>query len=317
VSSPPKLTTRRASGRGASLAILVLLVLLGCTPPSVVFYGDQALWAIVADSAEFTGALEQAADDAGHTLVIEWDPAPELGTAWLENRLQDPPAPVIVLSPYFSLFASELADTYADLNFIGYLGASSERANLTRVVFNRVPALQEAGVLVRAWEEDGTDRQAAALFLTNSEMRRAELAALVGSYGEAGAEAINVQQFASPPDRETVRRAIRDLRADGVNAFLVFIGPSNRFALELLQSEAVVFATDFASTAATLSDGVLFSIENRMEIGLAAALNSVGAAAGGTIVTADSVVEIGGAYANPQLGTPVQDESTTDPQDES
>ena len=315
MSSQRKLTTRRASGRGASLAILVLLVLFGCTP-SVVFYGDQALRAIVADSAEFTGALERAADEAGHVLVIEWDPSPELGTAWLENRLQDPPAPVIVLSPYFSLFASELADTYADLDFIGYLGTSSERANLTRVVFNRVPALEEAGVLVRAWEEAGTDRQAAALFLANSDMRRAELEALIGSYGEAGAVGINVHRFASPPDRETVRRAIRDLRADGVNAFLVFIGPSNRFALELLQSEAVVFATDFASTAVTLSDGVLFSIENRMEIGLAAALNSVGAAAGGTVVTADSVVEIGGAYANPQLGAPVQDESTTDPQDE-
>ena len=302
--------------RGAGLVILILLVMLGCAP-SVIFYGDQALRAIVADPGEFQKSLERVTENEGHRLALEWDSFAELGTGWLEDQLVQRSVPVVVLSPYFSLFASELAETYPDVSFIGFAGGISERANLTRVVFDRVPAMEEAGSLVKAWEEAGTDRRVAALFLTNSEVRRAELEALTDSYGSEGAEGINVSRFNGPPDRETVRRVVRDLRAEGVNAFLVFIGSSNRFALELLQSEAVVIATDFASGAVSLDDALLFSIENRLDTGLAAALSVVGAGVEGGTVTAHSVIEIGGAYADPQLGAPGTDEGSGDSRDES
>ncbi len=311
-----RFTVRCVRARGAGLVLLILLVLLGCAP-SVVFYGDQALRAIVADPGEFQKSLERVAEDEGHSLALEWGSSAELGTGWLEGQLVETSVPVVVLSPYFTLFASELADRYPDVNFIGFAGGASERANLTRVVFDRVPAMEEAGSLVKAWEKAGTDRKAATLFLTNSEMRRAELKALTDSYGSEGVEGINVSRFNAPPDRETVRRAIRDLRAEGVNAFLVFVGSSNRFALELLQSEAVVFATDFATGAVSLDDALLFSIENRLETGLAAALSVVGAGAAGGTVTAHSVIEIGGAYGDPQLTAPVLDDGAGVSRDES
>ncbi|MEE8440226.1 MAG: hypothetical protein V3S41_00775 [Spirochaetia bacterium] len=311
-----RFTARRRRVWITGLVIMVLSIMLGCTP-SVIFYGDPILRAIVADPGEFRRFLEQAAEDEGRSLALEWDPSVELGTAWLEDRIVHASPAVAVLSPYFSLFASDLAETYADVYFIGFAGGAPEQANLTRVVFDRVPAMEDAGSLVKTWEEAGTDRKAAALFLTNSEMGRAELEALVDSYEGEGVETIRISRFDISPDRETVRRAIRDLRADGVNAFLVFIGPSNRFALELLQSEPVVFATDFASAATSLGDALLFSIENRLDIALASALDAVGAGAEGGIVTVHSRVEIGRAYADPQLSAPPSDESPAVSGDES
>ncbi|MBU8913275.1 MAG: hypothetical protein KOO61_04575, partial [Spirochaetales bacterium] len=300
MSSLRAFAARQSRVRTAVLVIFAQLVTFGCTP-GVIFYGDQALRAVVPDSEEFARALQRAADDSGHKLALEWDPSTELTAAWLEDRLAQTDAPLVVLSPYFSLFASDLADTHTELNFIGFGGGASGRANLTRVVFDRVPAMRDAGSLVRTWEDAGADRKAAALFLTDSETRRAELDTLADSYRGEGSEGIRVNRFSAPPDRETVRRVIRDLRAEGVNAFLVFIGPSNRSALEVLQSEAVVFATDFASGATSLGDAVLFSVENHMDTGLTAALNATSAGGGGT-VTALSVIEIGGAYADPQFG---------------
>jgi len=315
VSSLRALAARQSRVRAAVLIILVLSVMFGCTP-SVIFYGDQALRAVVPDSEEFAKTLERAADDEGLRLATEWDPSAELSIGWLEDQLALATAPVAVLSPYFSLFASDLADTYTELNFIGFQGGASGRANLTRVVFDRVPAMEDAGSLVRTWEDAGTDRKAAALFLTNSEMRRAELDALTDSYGGEGSEGLSVNRFNAPPDRETVRRVIRDLRAEGVNAFLVFIGPSNRSALEVLHSEAVVLATDFASGATSLGDALLFSIENHLDTGLSAALSAIRAGLEGGTVTAPSVIEIGGAYADPQLGVQAFDESEAEVPDE-
>lgn len=307
-------TPCRSNRGAATLSILLLSVMLGCEP-SIIFYGDQALRAIIADPAEFQKAMVQMADEEGHRLALEWDPSAELSTAWLEDQLAEVGASVVVLSPYFSLFASELADTHGDVSFIGFSAGASERANLTRVVFNRVPAMEEAGSLVHRWEEAGSGRKAGVLFLTDSETRRAELEALVDSYDGAGS--ISVRRFNIAPDREMVRRTIRDFRAEGVNAFLLFAGTSSRFALELLQSEPVVFATDSASAATSLGDALLLSIENRLDSGVAAALRAiVGGAEGGT-VTADAVVEIGGAYADPQLGRPVSDEAAADTEDES
>ena len=304
----------RCRARAVTLSIVVIWVTLGCTP-GVAFYGDQALLATLADRAEFEDDLQQAADNVGQRLAVEWDPSEELATAWLEAQLAQPRAPVVVLSPYFSLFASDFADTHASLRFIAFAGGGSARPNLTRVVFDRLPALENAGVLVRSWEDAAVDRKAAVLYLTNSEVRQTELLTLVSSHGGEGSEVLVVRRFDTPPDRETVRREIRDLRAEGVNAFLVFVGSSNRFALELLQSEPVVFATDFAASAVSLGDALLFSIEERLGTGLEAALSALDSGAGAALVTAPSVVEFGNGYENPQLRSGVPEAGEGERQD--
>ena len=115
-----------------------------------------------------------------------------------------------------------------------------------------------------------------------------------------------VRVFETLPDRESVRRVIRELMAEGTNAFVVLVGGANRFALEMIQSEPVVFATDFAVSAPRLADSLLFSIEDRMDDGLSRALAELYGAPGDgqgdsrPVVVASRIVP-GKAYDNPQL----------------
>jgi hypothetical protein len=293
-------TEWQSRSRATLLALAVILFTLGCAP-SVTFFGDQALLATIAERSAFEDSLHQAAEKAGQRLAIRWDPSEQLATSWLEEQLADLQTPVVVLSPYFSLFASEFADAHEDLSIVAFTGGGSDRTNLTRVAFDRISALESAGELVRSWEEAGSDRKAAVLYVAGSDARDRELDALLAAYTGAGSAELAVRRFGTPPDRETVRREIRDLLAEGTNAFLVFAGASNRFALELLRSEPVVFATDFAASATSLDESLLFSIEERLDTGLETALAAINSGDEGQLVTTSSLVAVGRGFENPQL----------------
>ena len=159
--SPDSVPAVRTGERAwAALAILSVIVLVAGCAPTVVFYGDSAYLAAIVNTDDFESRMERAAADAGQRLVTEWDPSDALATAWLEQSLDEPVAPIVVLSPYFSLFASDVAARYPDISVIAMGGEVSQQANLTRVTFDRVPAFERAGALVRDWVSAGDDRGA-------------------------------------------------------------------------------------------------------------------------------------------------------------
>lgn len=286
------------------LTAVIGLALAGCRPTAV-FFGDPAFRATVPDPQAFAAVAEQAADEAGYRITVEWDPSEELSTGWLDERLGVTKASVAALSPYFSLFAVDLAEARPDVRFIALGEGGAARANVIRVAYDKVPAMREAGRLISEWEHSSPGRLAAGLFLTDTARRESEKAALVEGYRAAGFSSPHIQEFATLPDRDTVRYHVRELLADGVNAFLVFLGTSDQFALELLQSEPVVFAGTSVMSAPSLYDSLLCSVESPVGIAIGAALNVADDDDG--VITVSSVVVTGGGYSSPQLSVPEPD----------
>ena len=110
------------------LACLIPFAFLAGCAADAVFLADPALAAIVGNNREFEKSLESAAEGLGRRLEVEWDPSDQLGTLWLETRLTQLDVPLVVLSPYFSLFAADIAAEHADAHFVALGAVNSVRA---------------------------------------------------------------------------------------------------------------------------------------------------------------------------------------------
>lgn len=284
----------------AILPVLALIVLAAGCSPSVVFLGDPALRVAVGDVERFESRVESAGRTVDERVAIEWDPSPELGTTWLEAELSRTDIPTVILSPYFSLFASDFAEASPETRFIAFGEGATGPANLTRVLFDTVPAMEEAARLIAEWESGGDRRRVAVIHLVNSETARDELDALVNAFDAIGARKLPVTQYTAVPTREEVRQELRNLLNQGYTGFLVRIGAANRHAIDLLQTEPVVFATDAASGTRALDDSLLFSIEHPLEEGVEAALMALRLGDAEPVTVAAGIVP-GRALAEPQL----------------
>jgi hypothetical protein len=227
------------------------------------------------------------------------DPSESVGTSWLESRLADTSAPTVALSPYFSLFAADFSREHPERRFVAFYGSGEPAENLVRVVYDREPAYRLAGELLAEWESV-PGRQVAAVAVSETESDRVRLRALREEYLRATVADLEVEEYGADPEREEVSRVMRELLADGVNGFVVLLRSANRIALDILQNEPVVFATEHASYATSLSDALLFTIEDPVDEGLAAALEQLQGGVG-AIVRVNAEVVRGAGYENPQL----------------
>lgn len=285
--------------------ILVSLLALTACAPDIYFLGDPALAAAIANRDKFEAELERAGREHNYAVEVLWDPSEELGTAWLEEQVQRITADALALSPYFSLFANEMSEARPEISLIAFTGQAAGAANLLRVSFDRVEAFQALGEQAARWELAGESRRVSALFLVDTDAAEDEHAALEEGYRAAAEEVLASRVFGAVPDRDTVRRIIRDQIAAGVNGFIVFLGSANRFALELLQTEPVVFATEHAARAPALNDAVMLSLEYPLATGLSAALEAVRDGEHGLVRVRAEVVR-GGGYERPQLSESVE-----------
>ena len=255
---------------GAHFAVPVLLLLIAGCGPSLLFVGDPVLEATLFDHAEFERRIEQVAGQAGYRGSVYWPARGTLGTAAVHQVVGARGSQVVVLSPYLSLFAGEIAERFPDRRFVGYYGREPID-NVTWVHFEAEPALQEAGRVVAEWVFAATDRTAVLVVDRSDPVIRDEGEALVAGYESVAGVGLEQVAFDSAPAREEVRSRVRAAARDGERAIVVLLGAATGWALEAVRDDDVVVAYRHGALPDT-SGQVLFTIRDDLAAGLSDAL---------------------------------------------
>lgn len=241
------------AGRAGACA-LVAILLAGCSSGSV-FYADPALRAGVATERELKAQILHETD--GVRLAIH--PGETMDTAWLEAELTSSPPQVAILSPFYSLFAAELAGEFPGIEFVGF-GAGTAVDNLTRVVVGRDDALRTL-VAVLTQHLDLREERVAIFLAENTEARREQSRFLRSLLDEAGIEPHWIHRYAEASARDEIRAdARRDLNNDA-SLFVVLVGPENATVMDLLSAKEVRIITEHRRASGAHEAKVLCSIE--------------------------------------------------------
>ncbi|MFW6313145.1 MAG: hypothetical protein ACOC2N_04600, partial [Spirochaetota bacterium] len=156
----PARTSGRSLVRRTLFGLTLLLTALatsGCRT-DVVFIGDPALEATLADPQEFEREIRDAGRSASLRSEVYW-PEANLNAIALEPILRELDAGTVALSPYLSLLIPDVAPASPERRFIGYYGLES-LPNLTWVHFDPLPAMNEAGIVLARWVFDAPGRTA-------------------------------------------------------------------------------------------------------------------------------------------------------------
>ena len=214
------------------LTVLAIILLSGCGYDAT-FLGDSALL-VAADPAALSAELRSAARSSGVRLQTIWQPAETLSGGWLDSAAAASDTPFIVLSPFLSVFAEEVASQIPDRTLIAFYGPESTQSNLIRVHFDAIGTMEEVGAYLGRWVSSSPGRAVSALFLEASEQERHEHRVLEQSYVNTATTALETERFAVVPDREQVRQAIGRIPAADERLIVVFLGSATATALEFL-----------------------------------------------------------------------------------
>jgi basic membrane lipoprotein Med (substrate-binding protein (PBP1-ABC) superfamily) len=205
----------------------------------------------------------------------------------LSRRLSRTRAAAVVVGPLFSIEAAQLAGKFPQVRFILMGGPSSSETNgnVLRLLFDRREAFQTMGYAsalslkeetVGAGSSPSGQAPAggAGVLLPRSRIAADEEvdAFSRGFKQAAGASRLIVQDLNEPIDGETVRKAVRDMRAQGVEIFLPVLGESNEACLEAVRnSGGCVVTADWEGTGA-FANQVFLSVEEDVAAGIDASL---------------------------------------------
>lgn len=249
--------------------LLAGLALTGCGP-QLLFVGDPVLETTLFDRDGFERRVNRAASTAGYRALVFWPPQPSLETMNVFSAIEAHGAEVVVLSPYLSLMADEIAARLPHLSFVGYYGREVI-PNLTWIRFDPAPALRDAGRLVAEWVFAGAGRRAVMFVDETNPVAREEAAAFAAGYdaqAEVGLERI---AFSATPAREDVRTRVRSVARDGDRALVLMLGSATGWALEAARDEDVKVVIRHAAMPDPPGQ-VLLVVQDDLAAGLSAAL---------------------------------------------
>ncbi len=272
---PLKLGANRGSRLARTIFGVTALVLLfaGCGP-TLLFVGDPVLEATLFDRDQFERRIERAAGEAGYRASVHWTPQGSLGIADFDEVIRDRGSQVVVLSPYLSLFAGDVAGRFPDRRFVGYYGREP-LDNLTWVHFDPAPALREAGRVLARWVFAERGRTVVLVVDESDAALRAEGEALVAGYESAAGVGLERVVFDSTPTREAVRSRMRAAARDGERTIVLLLGAATGWALEAIRDEEVTVA--YRHGALPDEPGrVLFTVRDDLAAGLSDALAVTG-----------------------------------------
>ncbi len=252
----------------------LLLVGLGATGcgPQLLFVGDPVLEATLFDREGFERSVDRAARTAGYRARIVWPRQRSLEAVDAFSVIESHSAEVVVLSPYLSLMADEIASRLPHLSFVGYYG-SEGILNVTWVHFDPEPGLRDAGMLVAEWVFAGAGRRAVVLVDESDETAWEEAAWFEAGYesrAEVGLERIT---FSATPTREEVRNRVRSVARDEERALVLMLGAASGWALEAARDEDVKVVIRHGMMPDPPGQ-VLLSVVDDLAVGLAAALET-------------------------------------------
>jgi hypothetical protein len=266
--------------------VLVAMSLVSGCGVDVAFIGDPAFEASLCDRHGFERALERAAESADLRARVVWPEAQQLEAVEVESIIRDLDVETVVLSPYLSLLATDLATAFPQRRLVGYYGGP-ERENLTWVRFTAAEAMREAGASLAQWVFSATGRSAVLLVDESRRDLREEARALGAGYEARAGVPLAKEAFESSPGRDAVRSAVQRALGDGERAVVVLLGSASTWAFELLRNEEVALGVRHIGLAQDPAR-ILFTVRDDLAIGLGAAL----ASRRGGIVEVESVLEL-------------------------
>ena len=266
-----------------SILIAGLLLFAGCSA-ELIFVGDPALRATLFAVDEFESGIRRAGRAVSMRTDVFWPAESTLDAIRLEPAIAGHSARVVVLSPYLSLFAGEVASRFPDRHFIGFYGQQG-LPNLTWVHFNRRAAMSEAGRALARWVFEGEGRDAVILVDESDRSIRDEALDLAAGYEEIAGIAVRQVAFTAP-SRDEVRSRVEALSRGTQRAVIVLLGASTTWALETLRDEALLVGYRFAAVEEDPAR-VLFTVRDDLATGIRSAIG----APGGRVVV-DSLLQL-------------------------
>jgi DNA-binding LacI/PurR family transcriptional regulator len=211
----------------------------------MLYAGDPAQYASLADPSDFERNMRRAGADERYRVLFEWSEGRTLDQIDAISLVAATAPDVLVLSPYLSLLAAEIAEAYPDLPIVAFAAAEqlTSVATITRVLVSYEAGLREAGAFLAEWVSGGPDRSVV-LIVSSGGIPNTGSAddrqAIESSYMEAAGVPVSTVEVPARPTRESVRAAVQRIETTENTAVVVLLdGVAAGWALEFLQTEPV------------------------------------------------------------------------------
>jgi hypothetical protein len=265
--------------------MLGALILSGCWNGRVLYSFEEPSWVSVGGGLRTELSLVRDALTAGYFPRVSIASADKDPSEALAKELASKKFRAVVVGPLLSLQWRDYALRFPDVRFV--LIGGSARADLPPnavvVRYDRTNALKTAGyaagLSVRD-EEGGASQSAdghriAVLTGPGSELSAAETDAFGAGVAEAlaGGEPI-VRTIDNPADKNVVKSTLESLRGDGVEIFLLGLGASDPWCLEVLSSAGGCAVVEGWAVSAVFPQQVFLSVEDDIVGGIRLALGA-------------------------------------------
>ena len=255
-------------GRWALLILVsaVALVITGCTVDAVVLFDP-----VFAATADADGAITRqiANVSPGRRVRVVSSAAPTAEELLVAIRSGGRTDRVIVPG----LLSGEVERLAPDLPGVRFFLVDHGRGStvgggVTPITFDRTSAFSQAGRYIADWVDRHHAQSPGVLLLFSEEspIRVAERDALLEALGEPQAT-VRIQGFASRPNRDRLREAVRWPEQTGPTMVGLFLAGANATAREVVTASAIV-----TEGAHRVSPRVVASVSNEFADGVAAAL---------------------------------------------
>jgi hypothetical protein len=289
-----------------TIPALCLLLVSGCWNGSVMFSFEQPFWMSLGDDAQVRLSIARAAVQNGYLPRIFVRGPQENPAARLSQDVSAGPFRTVVVGPLLSYEWKGYVPQSPRTRFILIEGGAVDDLpqNAVALVFDRTRAFTEAGfaagesVRERARGEVSLalGSRVGILLNSTSPLTAAETEGFVAGVADAlqGARP-TVRVLADGTDRPGVKTAIEQMRAQGVEIFLLGMGSLDPWCLEVMRDAGgCAVVADWASSGAFPAQ-VFVSVEEDIPAGIARAL---GRTAPGTR-TVDGPVRVVAGKARP------------------
>ncbi len=271
--------------------VCALLGLAGCSRTGNYYLVGEDYWLSYLDrDGSFTRHLHKLARERGRRLVVmtlERDghessrAGGEEEAGWLASAVWEADPELILVSPFQAGRAVAEAKRRPEVSFL-VLGAGGNREavppNLAFLLFDKAQSYRDAGRIVGTLAAGslgiGTARKKCGVLSTRSTHRdRTEIDAFRQGFLEsAGEHLLVVEALGDTKDRVKIRRAILDLKLEGVTYFCLKTYDLTRYCLDVLQKEGGLAIIENWMKTWAYDDVVFLSIEEDYHASVESAL---------------------------------------------
>ncbi|MBE3063913.1 MAG: hypothetical protein IMZ69_02705 [Spirochaetes bacterium] len=280
--------------------LLALFALTGCWRGRLLVCGELPFWASLGEPTRVKAELAIHSILRGYlptflSVGVQENPRERLVAALGSGRFS-----AAVVGPLLSLEAAGFVDGFPMVRFVMIGGRPTEgdASKVTRVVFDRTEAYRTAGDCARLSLSEGPPggrigvlaavASASAAVASASAAVDAEVQAFLDGAGPQSARAV-VRSIDEPVDAAKVRKAVEEMRREGVEIFLPRLGGHDVSCLESLVDAGGCAVTADWEVSGAFPRQVFLSVEERTIDGIARGLAKRGKGGGtveGTVVLA-------------------------------